>query len=39
MEWQIVILLFIHLLVDNILLGHAKRTTSSTFVNFGSPSC
>ncbi len=36
---QIVVFLFVHLLVDNILLGDTQRTTSALLVNLRCPSC
>ena len=37
--WQIIILLFIHLFIDNILLSNTQRATSALLVNLRSSSC
>ena len=34
---QIVVFLFVHFLVNDILLGNTQRTTSASFVNFRGP--
>lgn len=36
---EVIVLFFVHLLVDNILLGDAQGTSSPPFVNLRSPAC
>lgn len=36
--WKVIVLFLVHLLVDNILLGHAERASCATFVDLGSSS-
>lgn len=33
---QVVVLLLVHLLVDNVLLGHTKRSACASLVDLGS---
>lgn len=37
LQWQVVIFFFVHLFIDNILLGHPQRTTSPPFMDFRGP--
>lgn len=35
LHWQVVVFFFVHLFVDDILLSHAERPTSTSLVNLG----
>jgi hypothetical protein len=39
LHWEIVLLLFVHLLVDHILLRHAEGAARPLLVDFGRPLC
>ena len=39
LQWKVIILLFVHLFIDNILFGDSERATSASFVNFGGATC
>ena len=32
LQWKVIVLLFVHLFIDNILLGHSERTAGSSLV-------